>query len=125
MNLEIFAICKSGGVQDGRMFISDIFDTISFDRFPVTGEFPVAVRIRFFSKDNGLHDLKLATIDADGEVVMSLSKQFTVTVPHKSDSLAIQQVFATKTEFENPGRYTMSLYVDDNNIISMPLYVGR
>ena len=71
MNIQVAVLCDAATDDNGKLNLLGAFDTISTPQLPaVHPQCSVALRVTFFSADEGKHNLKFNFVDADGRSIM-------------------------------------------------------
>ncbi len=127
MNIQVAVLCDAATDDNGKLNLLGAFDTIYAVQLPaVHPQCSVALRVTFFSGDEGKHNLRLNFVDADGRSIMPNFPPIPVEVVLPDDMhfgtrnfiINIQQM-----KFENPGLYAIDITLDDQPTASIPLLV--
>ena len=71
MNIQVAVLCDAATDDNGKMNLLGAFDTIYARELPATHpQCSVALRVTFFSGDEGKRNLRLNFVDADGHSIM-------------------------------------------------------
>jgi hypothetical protein len=127
MNIQVAVLCDAATDDNGKMNLLGAFDTIYTPQLPaVHPQCSVALRVTFFSGDEGKHSLRLNFVDADGRSIMPNFPPVPVEVVLPDDMhfgtrnfiINIQQL-----KFETPGLYSIDIALDGQPQASIPLLV--
>lgn len=129
MNIEIAAICDAATANGlgGRLNILGAFDRIFAPKFPVAiPQCSAAFRIRYQRAEAGQHDLTLVFEDVVGKPIVPpmQSKIPLEQVAQGFDTAAVNLVLnLQRLPIQRPDKYIIRLSVDNEELISLPLYV--
>jgi hypothetical protein len=127
MNIQVAVLCDAATDDNGKLNLLGAFDTIYARELPaIHPQCSVALRVTFFSGDEGKHTLRLNFVDADGRSIMPDFPPIPVEVTLPEDVhfgtrnfiINIQQL-----KFEEPGLYSVDISFDDQSAASIPLLV--
>lgn len=126
MNVQVAVLCDAATDDNGKLNLLGAFDTIMTPQLPaVHPQCSIALRVTFSSEDEGQRNLKLNFVDADGKLIMpSMDVPVQVALPEDTHFLTrnfivnIQQM-----KFEQPGLYSLDLFLDDRQQASIPLLI--
>jgi len=127
MNIQVAVLCDAATDDNGKLNLLGAFDTIYARELPaVHPQCSVALRVTFFSGDEGKHTLRLNFVDADGGSIMPDFPPIPVEVVLPDDVhfgtrnfiINIQQL-----KFEEPGLYSVDISLDDQSAANIPLLV--
>ena len=126
MNIQVAVLCDAATDDHGKLNLLGAFDTIYARELPaIHPQCAVALRVTFSSADEGMRQLKLSFVDADGRPIMPpIEIPVEVTLPTdmhfgtRNYVLNIQQL-----KFEQPGLYSMEVSFDGQVQASIPLLV--
>jgi hypothetical protein len=126
MNIQVAVLCDAATDDNGKLNLLGAFDTIFTQTLPaVHPQCSIALRVTFGNEDEGAHKLRLNFVDADGRSIMpGIDIPVQVTMPGDSHFatrnfiINIQQL-----KFENPGLYSIDMFMDDQPQASIPLLV--
>lgn len=127
MNIQVAVLCDAATDDNGKLNLLGAFDTIYTQQLPATHpQCSIALRVTFYSQDEGKRSLRLSFVDADGRSIMPDFPAIPVEVVLPDDMhfgtrnfiINIQQL-----KFENPGLYSIDISLDNNPIVSIPLLV--
>lgn len=127
MNIQVAVLCDAATDDNGKLNLLGAFDTIYTQQLPaIHPQCSIALRVTFFSGEEGKHNIRLDFVDADGRSIMPNSPQIPVEVLLREDMhfgtrnfiINIQQL-----KFENPGLYSIDLALDNTPQASIPLLV--
>ncbi len=129
MKIELFSLCDAATNYQGKLNILGTFDAIWSKEIPVI--YPrcaVALRLRFLRIEEGMHNLKLGVVDADGKAVSppfetNADIQFANT---PFGSIASNMIlYFQGLKFEDYGEYAIDLSIDNRHEASLPLHVSQ
>ena len=127
MNIQVAVLCDAATDDNGKLNLLGAFDTIYARELPaVHPQCSVALRVTFFSGDEGKHTLRLNFVDADGGSIMPDFPPIPVEVVLPDDVhfgtrnfiINIQQL-----KFEEPGLFSVDISLDGQSQSSIPLLV--
>jgi len=126
MNIQVAVLCDAATDDNGKLNLLGAFDTIYARELPaIHPQCAVALRVTYFSEDEGSRQMKLNFVDADGRAIMPpLEVPVEVSLPEdmhfgtRNYILNIQQL-----KFEAPGLYSMEVMFDERVQTSIPLLV--
>ena len=126
MNIQVAVLCDAATDDHGKLNLLGAFDTIYTQQLPARHpQCSIALRVTFSSGDEGNHILQLNFVDADGHSIGKFPPiPVEVTLPedlHFSTRNFI--VTLQQYQFENPGLYSIDLFMDDQPQASIPLLV--
>src|SRR5438045_4597376 len=71
MNIQVAVLCDAATDESGKLNLLGAFDTIYTQQLPATHpQCSIALRVTFFSGDEGKHNLRFNFVDADGGSIM-------------------------------------------------------
>lgn len=129
MNIEIAAICDAATANGmgGRLNILGAFDRIFAPKFPMAiPQCSAAFRIRYQRAEAGQHDLSLVFEDVVGKPIVPpmQSKIPLEPVAQGFDTAAVNLVLnLQRLPIQRPDKYIVRLAIDNEELISLPLYV--
>jgi hypothetical protein len=126
MNIQVAVLCDAATDDNGKLNLLGAFDTIYTQQLPAKHpQCSIALRVTFFSGDEGRHSLQLNFVDADGRSIAKFPPiPVEVALPDdmhfgtRNFIVNLQQV-----QFDNPGLYSIDLSLDDQPQASIPLLV--
>ena len=127
MTIEVAVLCDAATDDNGKLNLLGAFDTIKTPQLPaVHPQCSIALRVTFFSGDEGKHELQLNFVDADGRPIMRNFPPIPVEV-----TLPDEMHFGTRNFIVNfqqlqlpaAGLYSVDILVDDRSQASIPLLV--
>ncbi len=127
MNIQVAVLCDAATDDNGKLNLLGAFDTIKTPQLPaVHPQCSIALRVTFFSGDEGNHSLQLNFVDADGRPIMRNFPPIPVDVTLPEDMHFGTRNFIVNIQqlkFDNPGLYSIDIRVDDQPQGSIPLLV--
>jgi hypothetical protein len=127
MNIQVAVLCDAATDDNGKLNLLGAFDTIYTQQLPaIHPQCSVALRVTFFSDDEGKHELKFNFVDADGHSIMPGFPPIPVDVTLPEDMHFGTRNFIVNIQqlkFENPGLYSIDIRLDDQSQASIPLLV--
>jgi len=126
MNIQVAVLCDAATDDNGKLNLLGAFDTIYTQQLPaVHPQCSIALRVTFFSSDEGKHALQLNFVDADGRAIANFPPiPVEVALPEdmhfgtRNFIVNLQQL-----KFDNPGLYSIDLSLDGQPQSSIPLLV--
>ncbi len=127
MNIQVAVLCDAATDDNGKLNLLGSFDTIYARELPaIHPQCAVALRVTFFSGDEGQHTLRLNFVDADGGSIMPNFPPIPIEIVLPDDMhfgtrnfiINIQQL-----KFDRPGIYSVDIALDDQSQASIPLMV--
>ena len=128
METEIFTLCDFAQDNQSKLTIVGTFDSIYSASFPTAhSTCSIACRLRFSEKETGDHHFKIMLKDErEKDLVQPVTGIITVHPPVNGQFSAANIVLTfNQLRFEQPGRYSFILYVDEKWISGLPLTVSR
>ena len=127
MNIQVAVLCDAATDDNGKLNLLGAFDTIYARELPaIHPQCAVAMRVTFFSSDEGKHQLRLNFVDADGHSIMPNFPPIPVEVALPEDMHFGTRNFIVNIQqlkFEEPGLYSVDIALDDQSQASIPLLV--
>lgn len=127
MNIQVAVLCDAATDDNGKLNLLGAFDTIQAAQMPaVHPQCAVALRVTFFSSDEGKHNFKLNFVDADGHSIMPDFPviPFEMTLPDDIHFGTRNFLFNfQQLRFDEPGLYSIDISLDDQPAASIPLLV--
>lgn len=113
MTLELFTLSEGAYNHNGHLTIVSTIDFINTESFPFTmPSLGIAVRMEFLPKEQGKHILLIQCIDELGN--KSLDMNVDMDIPKSEQNTIICLASNVNgVQFQQPGVYTFTLYVDD------------
>jgi len=127
IKIELFTFCDFAQENGGKLTIVGTFDTIISRNFPcVHPQLSVVIRLRFDLWEFGTHTFRIETRDLDGEMTIDTING-NVEVRGVGNASAVSHlVFSVSNlRFNNPGLVNFTLFIDNKEIDSIPLYVKK
>jgi hypothetical protein len=127
MNIQVAVLCDAATDDNGKLNLLGAFDTIFTQQLPaVHPQCSIALRVTFFSGDEGKRTLRFNFVDADGHSIMPDFPPVPVEVALPEDMHFGTRNFIVNIQqlkFENPGLYSIDISLDDQPQASIPLLV--
>jgi hypothetical protein len=127
MNIQVAVLCDAATDDNGKLNLLGAFDTINTQQLPaVHPQCSIALRVTFFSGDEGKHELRFNFVDADGHSIMPGFPPIPVEVLLPDDMHFGTRNFIVNIQqmkFDNPGLYSIDIRLDDQSVTSIPLLV--
>lgn len=129
MNIEIASICDAATANGigGRLNILGAFDRAFPAQFPfVIPQCSAAFRIRYQRAEAGMHKLKLVIEDICGHAIVPPMESNIPLEPVAPgfDTAAVNMVLnMQRLQIQRPDKYMVRLFVDDEEIATLPLYI--
>jgi hypothetical protein len=123
----LFTFCDFAQENGGKLTIVGTFDTIISRSFPCAHpQLSVVIRLRFDLWEFGNHNFKIETHDLDGETCIEAING-NVEVKGVGNASAVSHlVFSiSNLHFKNPGLVNFTLFIDNKELGSIPLYVRK
>ncbi|MDR2444723.1 MAG: hypothetical protein LBD44_02135 [Spirochaetaceae bacterium] len=127
MKPEIFTFCDFAQESGGKLTVVGTFDTIIARTFPcVHPQLSVVIRIRFNIGEFTQHNFRIEIRDLDGESCIA-PVSGTINVNGVGNATAVSHlVFGINNlRFTSPSVINFTLYIDNKEIDSIPLYVRK
>mgnify|MGYP001347472791 CR=1 FL=1 len=124
METEIFTLADFAQDNNSKLTIVGTFDSIHAKQFPVQHpSCSIACRLRFSEKESGEHDFKLRLVNAGGkEIIQPVTGKINITTSPGVQFTSINIVINfNQLRFEEAGRYSFELYIDDDWRSGLPL----
>jgi len=127
MNIQVAVLCDAATDDNGKLNLLGAFDTIYTQQLPaIHPQCSIALRVTFFSGDEGKRNLRFNFVDADGRSIMPDFPPVPVDVTLPEDMHFGTRNFIVNIQqlkFENPGLYSIDIALDDQQQASIPLLV--
>ena len=127
MKVEIFSFCDFAQENGGKLTVVGTFDTIISRNFPcIHPQLSVVIRIRFDLWEFANHGFRIECNDLDGNVSIEPIKG-NLEVKGAGNATAVSHlVFSiSNLQLNNSGILNFILFVDDKEVMSIPLYVRK
>jgi hypothetical protein len=126
MNIQVAVLCDAATDDNGKLNLLGAFDTIYARELPARHpQCAVALRVTYYSEDEGERRLKLNFVDADGRAIMPpIEIPAQVALPGdmhfgtRNYIINIQQL-----KFDQPGLYSVDVLFDEKVQANIPLLV--
>ncbi|SPE54244.1 conserved hypothetical protein [Verrucomicrobia bacterium] len=127
MNVQVSVLCDAATDDNGKLNLLGAFDTIYTQQLPaVHPQCTVALRLTFFSGDEGKHNLRLNFVDADGRSIMPNFPVIPVEFVLPEDLHFGTRNFIVNFQplkLDKAGLYSIDISVDNRPQASIPLMV--
>ena len=127
MKIELFTFCDFAQENGGKLTIVGTFDTIISRNFPcIHPQLSVVIRIRFDLWEFTTHAFRIETRDLNGDLNMEPISG-TLDVKGVGNASAVSHLVFTigNLRFKNPDVINFTLFIDDKETNSIPLYVRK
>ena len=125
MKIELFTFCDFAQENSGKLTIVGTFDTIISRNFPcIHPQLSVVIRLRFDLWEFSNHQFRIETRDLNGENIIK-PIQGNVEVKGVGNATAVSHLVFTiaNLQFKSSGMINFTLYIDDKEVSSIPLYL--
>ncbi len=127
MNVQVAVLCDAATDDNGKLNLLGAFDTILTPQLPaVHPQCSIALRITFYQEDEGQHKLRVNFVDADGRSIMPNFPPLPLQVVLPEETHFVTRNFIVNMQhikFDQPGLYSVDVFVDDEQVASIPLFV--
>jgi hypothetical protein len=126
MNVQVAVLCDAATDDNGKLNLLGAFDTIFARELPATHpQCSVALRVTFYSEEEGQRQLKLNFVNADGQSVMpAIEVPVEVRLPEDVHFGTRNFVFNfQQIKFDEPGLYSVDISLDGEVKSNIPLLV--
>jgi hypothetical protein len=127
MNIQVAVLCDAATSDNEKLSLLGAFDTIYASQMPaVHPQCAMALRVTFFSADEGQHQLTLNFINADGQSIMPNFPTLPVEVRLPEDMHFLTRNFIVnfqQLQFAEAGLYSVDVRLDGKSVASVPLSV--
>ncbi|HOJ99307.1 MAG TPA: hypothetical protein PLW34_07080 [Termitinemataceae bacterium] len=127
MKLELFTLCDFAQENNGKLTIVGTFDTIAARAFPCFHpSLMVVIRLRFDLWEFGTHRFTIEVRDIEGKHMIE-PLQGSIDVRSVGNATAVSHVLFSLQNFAlpAPGLASFTLYVDEKEIGTLPLYIKK
>ena len=127
MKVEFFSFCDFAQENSGKLTVVGTFDTIISRNFPcVHPQLSVVIRLRFDLWEFSTHSFTIECHDLDGDVNIEPIKG-NVDVQGAGNATAVSHLVFTisNLHLKKSGILNFVLFVDDKEVMSIPLYVRK
>jgi len=126
MTSEIFCVCDSASVADGKLDIRGTFSRLACPVFPIVLPPPTVVAtLRFDTVEEGIHKLEVSVFNLEDKIIGPPAKaQFPVTA--EGDDVQAWQtaiIQIPNVRFASPGDFRFALNIDGHSVASCLLCV--
>ena len=127
METELFTFCDFAQENGGKLTIVGTFDTIISRNFPcVHPQLSIVIRLRFDLWEFANHSFRIETSNLDGEMGMEpISGNLDVRGVGNATSVSHLVFTISNMRFNNSGVVNFTLFIDDKEIGSVPLYIRK
>ena len=127
MNIQVAVLCDAATNDHEKMNLLGAFDTIYAPNLPaIHPQCSIALRITFFTGEEGKHSLVFNFVDADGRSIMPNFPPLPIEVALSEEVHFCTRNFVVNLQqlkFDNPGLYSIDIRIDDQSRASVPLLV--
>jgi hypothetical protein len=127
MNVQVAVLCDAATDDNGKLNLLGAFDTLITPVLPaIHPQCSIALRITFSPEDEGQHKLHINFVDADGRSIMPNFPHLPINIMLPPDIHFITRNFIINIQqmkFDQPGLYSVDVFIDDKQIASIPLMV--
>ena len=127
MKVELFSFCDFAQENNGKLTVVGTFDTIISRNFPcMHPQLSVVIRLRFDLWEFSTHHFRIESHDLDGNGTIE-PIQGNLSVNGAGNATAVSHLVFTITNlhFNKSGIFNFVLFVDDKEIMSIPLYIRK
>jgi hypothetical protein len=127
MKVELFTFCDFAQENLGKLTVVGTFDTIISKNFPcIHPQLSVVIRIRFDVWEFTNHSFRIESHDLDGEASIEPLRG-NVEVQGVGNATAVSHLVFTisNLRFKKSGILNFVLYIDDKELMSLPLYIRK
>ena len=127
MKIELFTFCDFAQENGGKLTIVGTFDTIISRNFPcIHPQLSVVIRIRFDIWEFSTHAFRIEISDINNEIKIDpISGSLAVKGVGNSSAVSHLVFSIGNLHFKNPGMVNFTLFIDDKEIGSIPLYIRK
>jgi hypothetical protein len=127
MNIQVAVLCDAATNDHEKLNLLGAFDTIYAPNLPaIHPQCSIALRITFFTGEEGKHSLVFNFVDADGRSIMPNFPPLPIEVALPEEVHFCTRNFVVNLQqlkFDNPGLYSIDIRIDDQSRASIPLLV--
>jgi len=127
MKVELFSFCDFAQENSGKLTVVGTFDTIISRNFPcVHPQLSVVIRLRFDLWEFSNHSFRIESHDLDGNINLEPING-NVDVQGGGNATAVSHLVFTITNlhFQKNGILNFILFIDDKEVMSIPLYIRK
>jgi hypothetical protein len=123
----LFTFCDFAQENGGKLTIVGTFDTIISRSFPcIHPQLSVVIRLRFDLWEFGNHNFRIETHDLNGETcIETINGNVEVKGVGNASAVSHLMFSISNLQIKNPGLVNFTLYVDNKELGSIPLYVRK
>jgi hypothetical protein len=127
VKIELFTFCDFAQENGGKLTIVGTFDTIISRNFPcIHPQLSVVIRIRFDIWEFSTHTFRIETRNLDGEIgIEPISGSLDVRGVGNATAVSHLVFTIGNLRFKNPSVVNFTLFLDDKEIGSIPLYIRK
>lgn len=130
MTIQVAVLCDAATNDNEKLNLLGAFDTIYTRDLPaIHPACSIALRVTFFSGEEGQHELRFNFVDADGRSIMpSDFPPIPVDVILPEDLHFITRNFIVNIQqlkFDSPGLYSVDVSIDGQPRTSIPMLVKQ
>jgi hypothetical protein len=127
MNIQVAVLCDAATNDHEKLNLLGAFDTIYAPNLPaIHPQCSIALRITFFTGEEGKHSLVFNFVDADGRSIMPNFPPLPIEIALPEEVHFCTRNFVVNLQqlkFDNPGLYSIDVRIDDQSRASIPLLV--
>ncbi|MDR2468287.1 MAG: hypothetical protein LBD22_04925 [Spirochaetaceae bacterium] len=127
MTAEVFTFCDFAQENAGKLTIVGTFDTIITQNFPcVHPQLAMVVRLRFNIGEFKSHSFRIETRNMDGErCIDPISGRIEVRGVGNATAVSHLVFNINNLRFPNAGVTNFTIYIDDRELATIPLYIRK
>ena len=127
MKIELFSFCDFAQENSGKLTVIGTFDTIISRNFPcIHPQLSVVIRLRFDLWEFNNHSFRIECHDLDGNANLEPIKG-NLEVRSAGNATAVSHLVFTisNLHLRKSGILNFVLFIDDKEVMSIPLYVRK
>ena len=129
MTIQVAVLCDAATNDNEKLNLLGAFDTIYTRDLPaIHPACSIALRVTFFSGEEGAHELRFNFVDADGRSITPDFPPVAIDVALPEDLHFITRNFIVNIQqlkFDTPGLYSVDVSIDGQPKTSIPLLVKQ
>jgi len=126
MQIQVATLCDSAADYNGKLCILGTIESIIVRKLPVViPHCTLALRLCFFTADEGEHLMNIRILDADGKsVTPAIEPRITVNLAEEATFMSRNMVLNMQgLRFQKAGEYAIQVAVGNKILIELPLRV--